>query len=88
MLARADDSPNGLSDTMDSLLQLRTAVGDRLSGVKKDLDGIVGFFKSHEEDQMQRGGVLLSKGVSFFEALLKFDAAKIMLAIEEDIGAL
>ena len=30
---------------------------------------------------------MLSKGVSFFEALLKFDTGKVMLAIQEEIDA-
>jgi len=35
---------------MDKLMQLRTEVRDRLSGVVKDLDAILGYFKGYEED--------------------------------------
>ena len=87
MLARANDLPDGLNETLETLLHLRTAVGDRLAGVMKDLDAILGYFKGYEEDQRQRGGALLSKGVSFFEGLLKFDADKIMQAVEDEIEA-
>jgi Zn-dependent M32 family carboxypeptidase len=88
VLARANDLPEDLNETMDTLLQLRTEVRDRLSGVMKDLDAILGYFKGYEEDQRQRGGVLLSKGISFFEGILRFDAGKVIQAVEEEIEAL
>jgi hypothetical protein len=50
MLARANDLPDGLNETLETLLHLRTAVGDRLAGVMKDLDAILGYFKGYEED--------------------------------------
>ena len=46
--------PDGLNETMDTLLHLRTAVGDRLIGVKKDLEAIAGYFKAYEEEQRLR----------------------------------
>jgi len=51
VLERANDLPDGLNDTLNTLLHLRTAVGDRLAGVVKDLDAIFGYFKAYEEDQ-------------------------------------
>ena len=80
--------PNGLNETMDTLLNLRTTVSDRLAGVMKDLDTVLGYFKGYDEDQRQRGGALLSKGVSFFEGLLKFDSGKVIRAVEDEIEAL
>jgi hypothetical protein len=46
---------------------------------------IAGFFKTFEETQRERKRTLLQKGVGFFEALLRFDAAKVLEAIEEEI---
>jgi len=87
MLAKANDLPDGVSETMDTLKHLRNAVRDRLSGVMKNLDTILDYFKGYEEDRRQRGGAVLSKGVSFFEGILKFDAEKVIKAVEEEIEA-
>ncbi len=70
MLVRANELPGGLTQTMDTLLHLRTAVGVKLDGVKKDIKSIVGYFSGYEEKQKQRGHAILTKGVSFFEGLL------------------
>lgn len=88
MLGKANEQPKDLNETMDKLMQLRTEVRDRLSGVVKDLDAILGYFKGYEEDQRQRGGELLKKGIAFFEKILRFDVGKVIQAVEEEIQAL
>ena len=73
---------------MDALLHLKKTVDERVNGVQKELSAIAGCFKSYEEDQRQRNGTLLMKGLAFFEALFKFDGAQINQAIDEEIEAI
>jgi len=47
----------------------------------------LGFFKGYNDDQRQREGAILKRGISFFEDLLKFYTSKIMQEIEEEISA-
>ena len=49
-LARAEDLPDNLNETMDALLHLKTMVGERIAGVQKELSAIAGSFKSYEDD--------------------------------------
>ena len=65
---------------------MKRTVNDRLIGVQKELSSILGFFKGYDEDQRQKKGATLKKGLFFFENLLKIDVPKIIKAIEEEIN--
>ena len=86
-LARAEDLPDDLTETIDALLHLKGTVGERIAGVQKELVAIASMIKGYEEDQKMRKGTLLKKGFKFYKRLLKFDGRKIMQAIEEEIEA-
>ena len=49
-LARAEDLPDDLNETMDALIHLKSTVSERMTGVQKELAGIAGCFKGYEED--------------------------------------
>jgi hypothetical protein len=70
---------------MKTLLHLKSAVSERITGVEKELAAISDCFKRYEEIQREQNGPLLKNGVEFYESLLTFDGSQIMLAIEEEI---
>ena len=86
-LLKSEDLSYDHHETMDALQHLKTTVSERMFLVQKELTAIAGYFLSYEEDQRQRKGTLLKKGLDFYVAILRFDGAQIMQAIEFEIEA-
>jgi hypothetical protein len=49
-LARAEDLPDDINQTMDAILHLKTTVSERIAVVLKELSAIAGIIKGYEED--------------------------------------